>query len=121
MEFELQNYNSAVKNLPHWSKEDTTPTEITPPVIKTEAPAEQTTETLPKQPEQPRRERVSRELKNLESGLDGPSWECKEMHGRHLRVKTTGIEDEDEFKDSWDNTQPIQDPEHPAERLDKRD
>ena len=64
---------------------------------------------------------MSRELKNLESGLDGPSWECTEMHGRRLRVRTTGLDDENEYKDSWDNTLPIQETGNPEEPLDKED
>ena len=74
------------------------------------------------QPAQPGKERVSRELKNLDSGLNGPAWECKGTHGRCLRVRTTGIQGEQEFNESSDNTRPIQDPkelENPRKRMDK--
>ena len=55
--------------------------------------------------ENPKPPRRSQELKNLDLDLDGPSWTCKEEHGRRLRVRTTGIHE------SWDNVIHIQDEE----------
>ena len=51
----------------------------------------------------------SRMLKNLNSDLDGKAWACNDTHGRRLRVRTTKIDEEEEYFDHWDNTTPIND------------
>ena len=51
----------------------------------------------------------SRMLKNLESGLDGKAWGCNESHGRRLLVRTTKINDEEEYDEHWDNITTIND------------
>ena len=107
VEFELTDYDSAVKNAP--IRPDAPPpnenipaTENKSPEPQIEAPVIQTPpEAIPEQTSQPRKEWMSRELKNLKSELNGPSWECKEtQYGWCLRVRTTGIEEEEEFKDA---------------------
>ena len=69
----------------------------TPP----EAPEEAEPQITELPVETPKRTRVSRELKNLKSDLDGPSWECTTDHGRRLRVRRVGLEEE--CNDSWNN------------------
>ena len=127
VEFEIRDYDDVVKNSPHKPTEDPKPTEATTLQSTPEAPAEQTADNTPiktepqDQVEQPKNTKCRRELKNLETGLNGPSWECTENHGRCLRVKTTGIEDKTEYQDSWNNTVPIQETENPEDLLDKKD
>ena len=48
-------------------------------------------------------------LKNLESDLDGKAWACTDTHKRRLIVKTTAINEEEEYYDHWDNTIPLED------------
>ena len=43
--------------------------------------------------------------------LDGKKWECTETQRPRLRVRTTGVQEEDEYQDSWDNTIPAEDKE----------
>ena len=47
-------------------------------------------------------------VRNLKSDLDGKAWECTDTHRPRLRVKTTGINEEDEYYDHWDNTIPLE-------------
>ena len=73
------------------------------PSPSTDTPAETPAETpVPAAP------KGSRMLKNLESNLDGKAWACTNTHRRRLRVKTTGINEEDEYYDHWDNTIPLE-------------
>ena len=59
--------------------------------------------------ETPRPRRISRELQNLKSHLNGPSWGCTENHGRRLRVRTAGIQEQ--YEDSWVNVIQLQEEE----------
>ena len=113
-EFEIKDYDDAQKTqkttkppvdmtpLPRSSnmepaiKEEPTETTIPPP---TETPAE-----TPAGTQEPAAPKGSRMLKKLESNLDGKAWACTDTHKRRLRVRTTGIEEEDEYYDHWDNT-----------------
>ena len=47
-------------------------------------------------------------LRKLKTGLDGKAWECTDTHRPRLRVRTTGIQEEEEYQDSWDNTIPAE-------------
>ena len=66
--------------------------------IPTEDPAPTPAKTTPK---------GSRMLKNLGSGLDGKAWACSDNHGQHPLVRTTKINNEGEYLESWDNTTAI--------------
>ena len=68
--------------------------------IPTQAPTEQE-ETLST--------KIPMALRKLQSNLDGKAWECTDTHRPRLRVKTTGINEEDEYMDHWDNTIPAKD------------
>ena len=52
--------------------------------------------------------KVCRMLKNLNSGLDGNKWGYSQTHRPRLRVRTTGLQEGDEYQDSWDNTIPVE-------------
>ena len=69
------------------------------PLLPSDTPAETPAETPA-----PAAPKGSRMLKNLESNLDGKAWACTDTHKRRLRVRTAGIEEEDEYYDHWDNT-----------------
>ena len=72
--------------------------------------------------EAPKQPKESRELKNLESGLNGPSWRCTTDHGRRMRVRAVGLEDE--YNESWDNVRLLdeeEDRESDNEPMEKRD
>ena len=47
-------------------------------------------------------------LRKLESNIDGKAWECTDTHRRASRVRTTGIQNEEEYQDNWDNTIPAE-------------
>ena len=70
-------------------------------------PIEETT--MPNDPETttPSNNKPNLAQKRLGSGLDGNYWKCSETHGRRLRVRTTGLQEEEEYLDSWDNTIPV--------------
>ena len=59
--------------------------------------------------------------RRLDTGLDGNYWQYTETHGRRLRVKTTKLQKEEEFWDSWDNTINMDEPKAEGERLTKED
>lgn len=112
-EFDITDYDTAKKSAPE--RVDTPETNETQPQVKNHPrPTQEGTpndhtplaETEPQpQPTQTSKERISREVINLDSGLNGPAWEFKEMHGRRLRVRTTWIHEKQEAPyDSWDNT-----------------
>ena len=82
VEFEIKDYDTAVKNSKY-------------PIWRQKA-----------QPS-PSNKKSDLALRRLDSGLDGNHWECTETHRRHLRVRTTGIQEEEEYLDSWDNTIPV--------------
>ena len=74
--------------------------------------------------EAPTRRPVSRELRNLESGLDGEAWQpCPTEHGRRMRVRAVDFKEEDEFTETPDNVRYL-DPEEDTiinEPMEKRD
>ena len=110
-EFEIKDYDDALKDAKHPMDMTPLPRSSSPePEIKKEpmednsppsndAPAE-TPAAIPV----PADPKGSRMLKNLESNLDGKAWACTDTHKRRLRVRTAGIEEEDEYYDHWDNT-----------------
>ena len=115
VKFEITDYDKAKKTSIYPQEPEETviggpapdpeePTQV--PEIKQEPPEE-----TPKQPST----KIPRALKDLESSLDGKQWECKENHGRRLRDKTTGVQDEAEYQDNWDNTIPVENTETPKE------
>ena len=111
VEFEIKDYDTAIKNSKH--PMDMTP--MTPPSttsdpepeIKKETEEETAAPPSPANPA-PATPKVSRMLQNLKSNLDGRAWECTDTHRPRLRVKTTGINEEDEYLDHWDNTIPVE-------------
>ena len=126
VEFEISDYDKAVKNCPY---PQTVDQEATPTTTPEQHPATQP-ETTPQNPqvkqepleETPRPRKGQRELRNLDSGLDGKAWECSGTHERRrLRVRTTGVQEEDEYQDNWDNTVPAQDANTPEGRLNEKD
>ena len=110
VEFEISDYDNAVKNSPYpqtMEKE----TEVTPEPLPATQP--ETTQQNPQVKQEPMEQtpkpsstKGQREIRNLESGLNGKAWECTETHRPRLRVKTTGIKEEEEYMGSWDNTIP---------------
>ena len=115
VEFEISDYDTAKKNsiypqrTEETVREDPAPEPETPtqvPKVKQE-PSEET----PKQPST----KIPRALKNLESSLDGKQWECTENHGHRLRGRTTGVQDEAEYQDNWDNTISVENTKTPKE------
>ena len=50
-----------------------------------------------------RNPRKGREESNLESGLNGPNWQCNKDHGRRLRSRTYFIEENKEATQEWDD------------------
>ena len=76
--------------------------ESTPEI--TEIPAED-----PAPTPAPTTSKGSRMLKNLKSDLDGSAWACNDTHVWRLRVRTTKINEEEEYLDHWDNITTIND------------
>ena len=114
VEFEMSDYDKALKTSIYPQIKPEIPV-ATPSPNPGEAPVEPKikqepteTPTIPNNPEapQPSTQKVPAALRRLQSNLDGKAWECTETHGPRLRVKTTGIEDETEYMESWDNTVP---------------
>ena len=102
-EFEIKDYDEAIKNNKH--PMDTTPSprpSNSEPEIKKEPEEEGTPSTIEAPTESPAADtapassRGSRLLKNLESNLDGKAWACNDTHGRRLRVRTTAINEGEE-------------------------
>ena len=112
---------------PHTTTETTTSTGTQPSEQEPQAreePAEQPTAseeqtgTTAAPEEIPKPTKVSRELRNLESELDGHAWTCNKEHGRQLRVRTAGIHK------SWDNVIYLEDEEETTTeegRMEQRD
>ena len=110
MEFEIKDYDNAVKKSEYkQSIEPATtpsaPAEPTPePKIKQEPAEEVNTPTTP-EVNQPETAKIHPVLKKLQSDLDGKAWECTDTHrGQRFRVRTTSLEEEDEYLGHWDNT-----------------
>ena len=80
------------------------PAEPTPePKIKQEPAEEVITPTTP-EVTQPKSAKIHPALRKLQSNLDGKAWECTDTHRPRFRVRTTGVLQEDEYLDHWDNT-----------------
>ena len=123
VKFETKDYDTAVKNskYPQQTPENhQTPTEEPAQEkpqeqVARQKPTEETT--APNNPETPTPNtpgtttpsdtKSSLAQRRLGTGLDGNYWQCKESHGRRLRVRTTGLQEEEEYMDSWDNTIPV--------------
>ena len=115
VEFEIKDYDTAVKNSIHPQSKVNTPTPapvapvpMTPapePEIKQE-PVEDVTPPATTEVAEPPRAKLPMVLRKLHSDLDGKAWECTDTHRPRLRVKTTGVEESDEYLDHWDNTIP---------------
>ena len=105
VEFEIKDYDTAIKNsqFPQIVRKNLTPD----PEVPTQNP-EVKQEPLDETPK-PQRTKVPRALRNLESNLEGKAWESTETHGPRLRVRTTEIQEEEEYQDSWDNTISMED------------
>ena len=137
VEFEMKDYDKAVKESKHPQlppeqqpkvseetpqeipqKEEPKPNpmkETSDPEI-TEDPSPITTESTT-----PPDSKTSLAKRRLDTGLDGNYWQYTETHGRRLRVKTTKLQKEEEFWDSWDNTINMDEPIAEGERLTKED
>ena len=112
VEFEIKDYDTAVENSKYPQTEIRTP-EPTPeepsqePEIKQE-PLEETTTPISPEVTKPASTKVPMALRKLQSNLDGKAWECTDTHRPRLRVRTTGIQNEDEYQDNWNNTIPAE-------------
>ena len=123
VEFEIKDYDTAVKNsaYPQTAIETPEPTPVVPPQepeIKQE-PVEEATTPISPEVTEPVSTKIPMALRKLQSNLDGKAWECTDTHRPRLRVRTTGIQDEDEYQDNWDNTVPAENNEIPEEEYSK--
>ena len=109
VEFEIRDYDTISNDSPQPRIIPETPDENQTPDLEapTQEPQERQ-EPVEKAPEQ-QTTKLPRILRNLETGLDGKKWECTETHRPRLRIRTTGVQEEDEYQDSWDNTIPTED------------
>ena len=119
VEFEIKDYDTAVKNSKYPQAEIRTPvpTPVAPsqePEIKKE-PVEEATTPINPEVTEPVSTKIPMALRKLQSNLDGKAWECTDTHRPRLRVRTTGIQEEDEYQDNWDNTVPAEKNEIPEE------
>ena len=116
VEFEIRDYDEALK----LKSPSDIPPAVPPPSREPEIKQEPTTEDTPTITEIPetiptpapttsKSSKGSRELKNLGSGLDGKAWGCSGTHGRRLIVRTTKINEEEEYSEHWNNTRDIED------------
>ena len=80
------------------------------PEIKQE-PVENISPPAPTKVNEPPRVKLPMALRKLHSDLDGKAWECTDTHRPRLRVRTTGIDESDEYLDHWDNTIPAKEEE----------
>ena len=83
VEFEIKDYDNAVKNSPFPQMVKENP--ITEPGKSTQNPKikQEPLEPLDETPK-PQHTKVPRALRNLESNLDGKAWECTKTHGSRL-------------------------------------
>ena len=119
VEFEIKDYDTAVKNsiYPQAEVRTPVPTPEAPsqePEIKQE-PVEEATTPISPEVTQPVSPKIPMALRKLQSNLDGKAWECTDTHRPRLRVRTTGIQEEDEYQDHWDNIVPAEKNEIPEE------
>ena len=99
VEFEMSDYDKALKNSIYPQTQTQTPT-ATPspdpgektlePEIKKE-PTEAPTTPITPEVNQPTVQKLPAAVKRLQSNLDGKAWGCTDTHRPRLRVKTTGI------------------------------
>ena len=115
VEFTMEDYDKAVQD-PEYVRRITEPVVVTPPTPNSDEPAptehpdttQEPTEEgpiteVPQEEPTQRAPQKSREESNLESGLNGPSWQCNEDHGRRLRRRTYFIEENNETLQDWDD------------------
>ena len=95
VEFEIRDYDDAVKNSPYPQTMDqepkATPEQHPATQPKTTPQNPQVKQEPMEQTPKPSSTKGQREIRNLESGLNRKAWECTETHRPHLRVRTTGI------------------------------
>ena len=117
VEFEIKDYDAAVKKSIHPQPQvstptptPVTPTPVTPapePEIKKEPVEEETTPISPVVSE-PVIAKIPMALLKIQSNLDGKAWECTDTHRPRFRVGITGVQEEYEYLDHWDNTVPAE-------------
>ena len=121
VEFEMSDYDKALKTSIYPPNRPETPTttpspnpgeEPSEPKIKQEPTEATTTPNIPEE-SQPTVQKLPAAVRRLQSNLDGKAWECTETHRPRLRVKTTGIKEEEEYMGSWDNTIPAKEDAQP--------
>ena len=84
---------------PHLEQKTNQEPPLEDPKIKQEPSSE-----IQNEPTETTTPKVSREVKKLKDQLNGPYWGCKETHGRRcLDVTKTEVEQDLEFKRTWDN------------------
>ena len=118
VEFEIKDYDEALKLKRPSDIPPATRSPIIEPEIKQE-PMDDSTPTITEipatnptpAPTTSKSSKGSRELKNLDSGLDGKAWGCSTNHGRRLIVRTTKMNEEEEYSEHWNNTTLINDEE----------
>ena len=128
VEFEIKDYDEALKNSEYPQKKNQTPepqTATAPaetpqePTIKQEPVEVDTPTTITPPTTQeiplPTTPKIPAAVRRLQSNLDGQAWGCSDTHGPRLRVRTTGVEEEEEYLDSWNNIVPAHEHEQPKE------
>ena len=112
VEFKIKDYDEALKTskYPQIPVQTPIPTPATAPTetpqdpeIKQE-PVEEPTTPITPEVDQPTVQKLPASVRQLQSNLDGKAWECTDTHRPRLRVKKTGIQEEEEYLESWDNT-----------------
>ena len=141
VEFSMEDYDKAVQD-PEYIRRISEPVAVTPvitpaapttaqpepthePEIKQEPTEEGPITELPQEERTQTKPRKSREESNLETGLNGPKWQCTETHGRRLRYRNNFTEENEEpghewDSENWDNIHHIEDQDLEAHKK-KRD
>ena len=109
VEFEIKDYDDAVKNSKHPQPQNCPQVPIpTSPTSDTKPPEPEIKQEPMEEPSpspvvtEPAPTKVPMALRKLQSNLDGKAWECTDTHRPRFRVRTTGIQEEDEYLDHWD-------------------
>ena len=121
VEFEMSDYDKAKRDSPFLSEQDFSDEETVPPGMVAARPhLEQKSNQEPPledpeikqepsseikiEPAESTSPKVSREVKKLKGNLNGTYWGCKGNHGRRrLDVTKTVVDQDLEFKRTWDN------------------
>ena len=108
MEFEIKNYDDAVKNSEYKQLTETptapsAPADTAPDTKIKQEPVEEVTTTPTPEATQPETPKVPAAVRKLKSDLDGKAWECTSSHRQRFKVTTASVDQENEYLESWDN------------------